>query len=77
MKKNDIQSKRILIISNYFASDNRVGAKRFSFLSNIFYRKYSELHILTLKEKCIPQKDHSISSAGTVHRAGSYPSLLR
>ena len=50
------QTKRILIISLFFEPDTRVGGKRFSFLSRIFQEKYHDLHILTLKEKCIPQK---------------------
>lgn len=68
------QTKKILIISLLFEPDKRVGGKRFSFLSRILQKKYPELHVLTLKEKCIPQKDNSVASAGTIHRAGMYPS---
>jgi len=50
-----------------------VGGKRFSFLSKIFKEKYPELHVLTLREKYIPLKDNSLDSAGTIHRAGMYP----
>ena len=67
------QTKRILIISFLFEPNTRVGAKRFSFLSRILKGKYPELHVLTLKEKCIPQKDNFVASAGTIHRAGMYP----
>ena len=67
------QTKRILIISFLFEPDTRVGAKRFSFLSRILQKKYPELHILTLKEKYIPQKEKTLKSAGIIHHAGMYP----
>ena len=67
------QTKRILIISLLFEPNTRVGAKRFSFLSRILEGKYPELHVLTLKEKCILQKDNFVASAGTIHCAGMYP----
>ena len=65
--------KKILIVSLFFAPDARVGGKRFSFLSSILQKNYPELHVLTLKEKYIPQKDHSVPSAGTIHRTGLHP----
>ena len=67
------QTKRILIVSLFFKPDRRVGAKRFSFLSKILQKEYPELHVLTMAEKNIPQKDSSLSCAGTVHRVGMYP----
>jgi len=73
MMLND-QKKGLLIISLFFEPDSRVGGKRFSFLSRVLQEKYPDLHVLTLKEKYIPQKDNSLNSAGTIHRAGMYPS---
>ncbi len=65
--------EKILIISILYSPDTRVGAKRFSFLSNHFQKKYPELHVLTLKEKHIPKKDASLSGSGMIHRAGMLP----
>jgi len=67
------QTKRILIISLFFAPSTMVGGKRFSFLSTIFQKSYPELHVLTLKEKHISPKDKSLRYGGIIHRAGMYP----
>jgi len=67
------EEKRILIISLLFEPNMRVGAKRFTFLSEILQKKYSELHVLTLKDKCMLKRDNSLTGGGTVHRSGMYP----
>ena len=65
----------ILLISYYFSPDNRVGARRFSYLSEYLYRKGLNPHVLTIKEKYINQKDSSINSNGIVHRTSLFPSF--
>lgn len=74
MHLNLNKSKRILIVSFYFAPSPQVGGKRFTFLSRILQKRYPELHILTVKEKYISPKDDSLDFAGIVHRTGMYPS---
>lgn len=72
MKFNE-QTKKILIISLFFAPSTMVGGKRFSFLSRILQKRYPELHVLTLKEKYISPQDKSLRYGGTIHRVGMYP----
>ena len=67
------QTKKILIISLFFAPSAMVGGKRFSFLSRILQKKYPELHVLTLKKKYISPQDKSLKYGGTIHRSGMYP----
>jgi glycosyltransferase involved in cell wall biosynthesis len=67
------QTKKILIISLFYSPDTRVGGKRFSFLSRIFQKRCSDLHVLTLKEKYLPEQDNSLSGTGIIHRTGMYP----
>lgn len=71
MKKKII--KKILIISHYYYPDDRVGAKRFGNLVEIFEKNFSEIHILTIPEKQIPKKDPSLSPSGIVHHAPMIP----
>jgi hypothetical protein len=65
--------KKILIISRYFAPEATVGAKRFSFLSKILENNYTDLHVLTIKEKYIISKDYTLSSGGLAHRVSMFP----
>jgi len=67
------KNKRVLIISIYFAPDSRVGGKRFTFLSKIFSGKFSELHVLTIKEKFIVSRDNTLNGYGKIHRAAMFP----
>lgn len=67
------QTKKILIISLFFPPSTMVGGKRLSFLSEILEKTYSDLHVLTLKEKYVSQKDHSLPFGGIIHRTGMYP----
>ena len=67
------ESKNILILSFHFAPDAMVGAKRFSFLSKILQKNYSEMHVLTVKEKYITVKDHTLFSGGKIHRVAMCP----
>lgn len=65
--------KSILIVSFFFPPSTKVGGKRFSFLSEIFKKKYPELHILTVSEKNISPKDFSLPLPGAVHRTWMFP----
>jgi glycosyltransferase involved in cell wall biosynthesis len=67
----------VLVISFSFAPNARVGGKRFSFLSEMLAGFPLDLHILTLKEEHIPDKDHSIPFSGMVHRAAMVPYFPR
>jgi len=67
------KNKRVLIISIFFAPDSRVGGKRFTFLSKIFSGKFSEFHVLTIKEKFIVSRDNSLKAYGKIHRATMLP----
>ena len=44
------------------------------FLSEIFQKSHSEVHLLTVKEKYIPAMDYSLPIPGIIHRVGMYPS---
>jgi glycosyltransferase involved in cell wall biosynthesis len=68
-----INKSSVLIISFRFAPDSRVGGKRFTFLSKIFQKKYSEVHVLTLQEKYINSKDEFLSPGVAIHRTGIHP----
>ncbi|WP_319405975.1 glycosyltransferase [uncultured Desulfosarcina sp.] len=72
MKETD---NGLLIISILFAPDQRVGGKRFTFLSKIFENTYKNLHILTMDEKQILDKDNTLWGGGTIHRVKMYPSF--
>ena len=65
-------NENILLISYYFAPDNRVGAKRFSYLSKYLSREGIKPHILTIKEKYI-RSDESLISMGIIHRTSLFP----
>ena len=66
-------STDILLISYYFAPYSIVGAKRFSYLSDYLVRKGIKTHILTIKEKYIPEKDDTIILNGIIHRTSLFP----
>lgn len=65
--------KGLLIISLLFAPDTRVGAKRFTILSKILEKTYGCLHVLTIDENQIPNKDRTLKGGGTIHRVKMYP----
>jgi glycosyltransferase involved in cell wall biosynthesis len=72
VKTNKIKPK-VLVVSFFFAPSDKVGAKRFTFLSKILNAECSELHILTLNEKKIKGKDYSLKANGVKHFTGMYP----
>jgi glycosyltransferase involved in cell wall biosynthesis len=51
----------------------KVGAKRFSILSEFLAQKYGEVHILTVSEKHIQLSDKSLQAKGHIHRTGMFP----
>ena len=65
--------ENILLISYYFAPNNGVGAKRFSYLSKFLFNEGIKPHILTIKEKYISQIDNSLVSDGIIHRTFLLP----
>lgn len=72
MKSNN-SKKSILIISSSFTPSGHVGAKRFTFLSEILQKKYPKLHVLTRKEKYAKRIDDFQTAAGTIHRTKMWP----
>ena len=71
--KVDKQNKSILIISSSFAPSGDVGAKRFTFLSEIIKKEYPNLHILTRKEKYAKRIDDLQVDGGIIHRTNMWP----
>jgi glycosyltransferase involved in cell wall biosynthesis len=67
------EKPKILIIASSYAPSTAVGAKRFTFLSLFFKKKYHEIDILTRKVKYFHSIDYSLPVAGNAYRVGMYP----
>lgn len=67
------KKRNILLISYFFAPSTIVGAKRFSYLSSYLDNSEFRVHILTINEKYINQKDTSIPFNGIIHKTSAYP----
>lgn len=65
--------RNVLIMSLLFAPNAAVGAKRFSFLSDILSDGGFNIHTLTIKENLIEKVDMSFSGGGDIHRATMFP----
>ncbi len=68
-----VKLRKVLIMSLLYAPNAEVGAKRFSFLSDILCDKGFEIHVLTIKKSLIKMVDQSISGKGEIHRSSMYP----
>ena len=60
------EKRKLLIVSAYFAPHRAVGAKRFTYLCEIFEARGYEVSVLTMKEQCT--EDRTLPIAGTVYR---------
>ncbi|MBA2592336.1 MAG: glycosyltransferase family 4 protein [Pseudomonadota bacterium] len=60
------EKRKLLIVTAYFAPHRAVGAKRFTYLCEIFEARGYEVSVLTMKEQCT--EDRTLPIAGTVYR---------
>jgi glycosyltransferase involved in cell wall biosynthesis len=62
---------RVLIVSYHFAPQAVVGAKRFTFLSDILSDHLARVHVLTVEPAAIGLRDPGLKTRATVHRTGT------
>jgi hypothetical protein len=60
------EKRKLLIVSAYFAPNRAVGAKRFTYLCEIFEARGYEVSVLPMKEQST--EDRTLPVAGTAYR---------
>ncbi len=63
----------LLLIAYYFAPYRVVGAKRFSYFSNCLEKDNYNIHVITIKDRYIKEKDLSMPRGGKIHKTKVIP----